>query len=267
MDPLSSLYFRRIWALSDLHLAFSVPEKSMEVFGSSWKSYAEKIALHWKEKVHAEDLMLIAGDISWAMNLEKALIDLQWIDALPGTKVIIRGNHDYWWASNAKLSKVLPPSIHFIHNNALNFSQIAIGGSRLWDTEEYHFNTFIEFKDNPRAKVKTQDLHLKQKEEQEKIFLRELERLRLSLSQINPKAQLKIAMVHYPPIGADLKSSRVSQILEEFQINYCIFGHLHNVKPDSLPFGQARGVNYLFTSCDYLAFNPLLIPFPKNKEG
>ncbi len=248
-----------IWALSDLHLAFGAKEKSMEAFGAVWENYAEKIAFHWKERVAPEDLMLIPGDISWAMTPEVARIDLEWIDALPGTKIILRGNHDYWWPSNAKLTKILPPSIHFIHNNAFAWNDIAIGGARLWDTEEYQFNSFIVFQENPRARVKTEEEWLEEKRNQEKIFSRELERLRLSLSQLDPQAKKRIAMVHYPPIGANLAPSRASAILEEFQIDTCVFGHLHNVKKGALPFGKARNVEYLFTSCDYLDFIPVQV--------
>lgn len=248
-----------IWALSDPHLAFGVPEKTMEVFGTSWKNYAEKIQSNWTSLIAPDDLVLIPGDISWAKTLDEALVDLKWIDALPGTKVIIRGNHDYWWSSSAKLSKAMPPSIHFIHNNTFLWNDIAIGGSRLWDTEEYSFNAFIEFQENVRQKTKTPEELAFEKEESERIFIRELERLKLSLSQLPTKAKMKIAMTHYPPIGSDLAPSRASQILESFGIDVCVFGHLHNVRPGSLPFGQARGVKYLFTSCDYLDFVPIKI--------
>jgi predicted phosphohydrolase len=248
-----------VWALSDLHLAFSVPEKTMEDFGPSWKGYTDLIASHWKKMVEPDDLVLIPGDISWAAHLEQALIDLQWIDALPGTKVILRGNHDYWWSTPAKLSKVMPPSIHFIQNNVFVWNEIAIGGARLWDTHEYGFNTYIEFRENPRARIKTPEELAHEKQEEERIFLRELERLKLSLSQMPQEAKCKIAMTHYPPVGADLAPSRASEILETYGIDVCVFGHLHNVYPGALTFGEARGVKYLFTSCDYLRFIPLKV--------
>lgn len=160
-----------VWVLSDPHLAFGVPEKTMEAFGPSWKDYANKIEQHWRETIGPDDLVLLPGDISWAMQLDEALVDLKWIDALPGTKVIIRGNHDYWWSSSAKLSKVMPPSIHFINNNVFNWKGITIGGSRLWDTPEYSFNQFIEFQENPRARIKTpEDLAKKKKRKSAFLF-------------------------------------------------------------------------------------------------
>ncbi len=248
-----------IWALSDPHLAFGVPSKTMEAFGPAWKDYADQIAMNWKRLVSPEDLVLIPGDISWAMRLDAALVDLRWIDALPGTKVILKGNHDYWWSSSSKLAQVMPPSIRWVQNNALVWNEVAIGGSRLWDTPEYQFGAHITFQENPLARKKSPQELSQEKEEEEKIFIRELERLKLSLSQLDPKAKIRIALTHYPPIGADLHPSRASQILEQFQIDYCVFGHLHNVKEGSLPFGKARGVTYVFASCDYLHFTPILV--------
>jgi len=245
----------KIWALADLHLAFGVPEKDMKFFGPLWDGYAEKIEKNWKESIDSKDLVLIAGDISWAMRLEDALVDLQWIDHLPGTKVILRGNHDYWWSSSAKMAKVMPSSIHFIQNNVFNWHDVSIGGARLWDTPEYSFSKYIHFQENPKEKLAEK----KSTEEEEKIFARELERLSLSLKQLSPQARFRIALTHYPPISADLTPSRASAILEHFKINYCIFGHLHNILKPGPPFGEKEGVRYVLTSCDYLDFKPLRI--------
>lgn len=226
----------------------------MSFFGPTWEGYEEKIARHWNKLVSKEDLVLIPGDICWAMHLEEALIDLAWIDALSGTKLLLRGNHDYWWSSSAKMARVMPPSIHFIHNTVFNWNDATIGGSRLWDTEEYHFGAYVVPQDNPREKKKPRE----NPEESEKIFVRELERLKLSLSQLNPKARHRIAMTHYPPIGADLNPSRASLLLEEYKIDTCVFGHLHNLRPEPL-FGEKNGIRYILTSCDYLNFLPLKI--------
>jgi predicted phosphohydrolase len=244
----------KIWALADLHLAISVPSKTMEVFGPAWHRYMERIAENWRAVVQPDDLVLIPGDICWAMRLDEAVIDLKWIDALPGTKVILRGNHDYWWSSASKMAKVMPPSIHFIHNSVFNWNGVTIGGSRLWDSHEYQFGSIVQMRENPLAAPREE-----KEDESEKIFVRELERLKLSLSQLDPKANLRIAMTHYPPIGLDLKPSRASQILEEYKIDICLFGHLHNIAATQPLFGEARGVEYLFTSCDYLNFHPLQV--------
>jgi predicted phosphohydrolase len=244
-----------VWALSDPHLAFGVPSKTMEAFGPLWKDYPARIEGAWRERVSSEDLVLIPGDISWAMDLKEALVDLEWIHRLPGTKVILKGNHDYWWPSSSKLVQALPPSILFVHNNALLWNEVAIGGTRLWDSSEYRFDEIIHFQKNPLEKKSAPPAP----EDTERIFERELERLRLSLSQLNPQAKTRIALTHYPPIGCDLKPSRAAAILEEFKIEVCIFGHLHSVRRGVPLFGEARGVRYLFTSCDYLDFIPLRV--------
>ncbi len=245
----------RIWALADVHLAFGDPSKSMEAFGPLWERYAERIESNWKECIGQEDLVLIAGDISWAMKPEDARVDLLWLDALPGKKVILRGNHDYWWpSSKAKLHRLLPPSIVAIHNDAFLWNGVAVGGSRLWDSSEYRFDTIVHFQENPRARS-----HERDEEESEKIFVRELGRLQLSLEQMHPEAHTRIAMTHYPPIGLDLVASRASALLEKFNIDLCIFGHLHNIKQGPPLFGKARGVNYILTSADYLEFRPMQI--------
>jgi uncharacterized protein len=251
-----------IWALSDLHLAFSVPDKDMKAFGPSWENYAEKMGENWRRLVHQDDLVLIPGDISWAMRLEEALVDLKWIDALPGTKVMVKGNHDYWWGTVSKMRKAMPSSIHLIQNDVFNWNDVTIGGTRLWDSDEYSFNTYIQFQENPLAKPSAPFSKEEAEREREKIFSREKERLKLSLTQLRKDAPLKIVLTHYPPIGADLKPSQVSSILEAYGVNICVFGHLHNLKKPEpfLPlFGTARGVEYIFASCDYLDFTPLRV--------
>lgn len=247
----------RIWAIGDLHLSFGVENKSMDIFGPAWEKHAEKIASNWKSVIHPDDLVLVPGDLSWAMKIEEVVPDLQWVHDLPGTKVMIKGNHDYWWGSLNKIAAVLPPSIHLIQNNAFTWKNVTIGGARLWDTPEYSFGKFTEYRENPKAKVDTEELV--QEEFSEKIFNRELDRLKLSLSKLDPDAEIRIAMTHYPPIGADLQPSRAGQILEQNNVSICVFGHLHNLKPDLDIFGEARDVRYVLTSCDYIHFQPVAI--------
>ncbi|MGE5196208.1 MAG: metallophosphoesterase [Anaerolineae bacterium] len=253
-----------VWALSDPHLSFGTPNKNMDVFGSLWESYTEKIKRHWEEFIKPDDLVLIPGDISWAMRLEEALIDLMWIDRLPGIKLILKGNHDFWWSSAAKLNKVLPSSIHFLQNNAFDWNNLTFGGARLWDSDEYCFDAFIHFQENPQKKVLRFEENGSQRAEQQaaernKIFERELQRLELSLKAMSPTAKMKIALTHYPPIGADLKPSKASKILEEHHVDICVFGHLHSLKKTESLFGEARGVRYILTSCDYLDFKPIRV--------
>ncbi len=203
-----------------------------------------------------DDLVLVAGDISWAMAIEEAVPDLEWIHQLPGTKLILRGNHDYWWTSLSKVEKILPPSLHVIQNNSFLWKDVAIGGSRLWDTPEYSFSKYIQYTENPRAKklVAPEDPR-----EAEKVFARELGRLEMSLKSMSSKAKTRIAMTHYAPIGAELGDSRASAILEKYEIDICVFGHLHNVKQDIPLFGEHRGTKYFLTAADYLGFKPILL--------
>lgn len=240
-----------IWTLADLHLSFGNPKKTMEVF-PGWENYAARIQEGWRKTVKEGDLVLVPGDISWAMKPEDALKDLDWIDQLPGEKLIIRGNHDYWWPSASKLKGLLPPSFHFIQNNAFNWNGSSFAGARLWDTHEYRFSDYIEFVENPREREKQVN-----EAETERIFVRELDRLKLSLEKLDPKAKHRIALTHYPPIGPNLKPSRASALLEDYGVDICVFGHLHNVK--ELDFGEARGVRYIFASADYLGFTPIKV--------
>jgi uncharacterized protein len=245
-----------IWAIADLHLSFSLPNKKMDVFGTQWKNHPQKIKAQWEKKISPEDLILIPGDISWAMNSEEVQADLDWIHQLPGTKLLLKGNHDYWWSSFKKVQALLPPSIHCIQNNSFQWNNIAIGGSRLWDSSEYNFNKWVEFKKN----LQISSSSIKTTEQDEKIFTRELHRLELSLKELSQKAHYRIAMTHYPPIGPTLQNSKASMLLEKYSINSCVFGHLHSLKTN-LPalFGKHNAIDYHLTACDYLDFNPKLI--------
>lgn len=246
----------KIWALGDLHLALGDPSKDMAVFGAAWEGYIHKIQSAWDALVAPEDLVLLPGDISWAMRLEEALVDLKWIDERPGTKVMIRGNHDYWWASLAKMQAVAPPSIHFLHNTALSWHNVAIAGSRLWDCEEYGFAPYIDVQGNkPLSEI------TKATEEDKKIFLRELGRLEMSLKAMDPKAAYRIVMTHYPPIGADLRDSTVSRLLEKYDVQVCVFGHLHSLHSaiQGTLFGEKNGIRYLLTASDYVYHRPVEI--------
>ncbi len=229
----------------------------MDVFGPTWIRHAEKIEESWRKAVAPHDLVLVPGDISWAMRLDEAMLDLEWLDDLPGKKLLLKGNHDYWWPSSSKLKSALPPSIDFIQNSTFLWKDVAIGGTRLWDTPEYSFQKFIDFTPNPKAREEGSSQN---PEQEEKVFVRELERLERSLAELDRSAKHKIAITHYPPIGADLAPSRASAILEKYGIQICVFGHLHNLKKACLPlFGEARGIRYVLASCDAIDFTPVKI--------
>lgn len=246
-----------VWAIADLHLSFGVPNKQMDVFGSHWKGYTEKIKKHWQSSIAPDDLILIPGDISWALQVEEVRPDLEWIDHLPGTKVLIKGNHDYWWSSLSKLKRILPPSCHLIQNNSWTWKGISIAGTRLWDIPGLDFRGVIDFKNDRDSKI------LLEKDESstsQKIYQRELGRLETSLKNMNPLSKKRIVMTHYPPIGPALEETEASRLLEKYKVDICVFGHLHNVKPGLKLFEEHHGVSYYLVACDYLDdFKPLLI--------
>ncbi len=247
-----------IWAIADLHLSFGVEGKKMDVFGEKWTNHSSKLEKNWREMISDDDLVLIAGDISWALNTEDAIPDLKWIDSLPGTKVMIKGNHDLWWKSTTKVRAILPPSIHIIHNDSFLWKDIAIAGSRLWERADISYGPYIVYREIPagvnvhkKEETKEERLH------DEKVFKSEMNRLTWSLNSIDKKAKHRIAMVHYPPAGPEDRSSDVMQLLEDHRIDICLYGHLHNLKSDA-PVNFTRGkMQVICTACDFLDFKPV----------
>lgn len=247
-----------IWAIADLHLSFGVPNKQMDIFGPQWENHTNKIEKGWRAHISSDDLVLIAGDISWAKHTEEAIPDLNWIGGLPGTKVMIKGNHDYWWNSLAKLRPLLPSSCHLIQNNSYTWNEIAIAGARLWDIPGLSFNAAIDYKEEQATqKTLTEKDH---SPDSQQIYQRELGRLETSLKAMHPLAKRRIAMTHYPPIGLDFQETEASRLLEKYRVDICVFGHLHHVKPGLQLFGEHQGIHYYLTACDFLpGFCPLKI--------
>ncbi|MBQ7529022.1 metallophosphoesterase [bacterium] len=224
-----------IFALSDLHLSFT-QNKAMDIFGEKWHLHWQKIAENWRRTVKDEDIVLVAGDISWAMRPPEAQEDLLWLEKLPGHKVLIRGNHDYWWQSIGKIRSAYP-QLNFIQNDVISFGSISICGSRGWA--------------QPGSPEYT--------EEDIKIYKRELLRLEMGLQKLDPQAELRVAMLHYPPFGSiSNKSSEFIDLLKKYKVDACIFGHLHNLTGPGMSFSN-DGINYYLTSADYLNFSPVLI--------
>jgi predicted phosphohydrolase len=225
----------------------------MDVFGPAWIEHTRVIQASWDSLVSANDIVLIPGDISWAMRLDEAAPDLQWIHERPGIKVLIRGNHDYWWGSISKLRRTLPPSIHAIQHDVICFDEVAIGGSRLWDTPEVNCSELITMTGEKKASVQDH-------KGDDEIFQRELARLESSLQLLPKDAAVKIAMTHFPPIGPDLAPTRASALFEKYGVHIVVFGHLHSFKEGlQSTFGTARGVRYILCSGDFLHFTPIRI--------
>ncbi|ETF38788.1 metallophosphoesterase [Chlamydia pecorum] len=236
----------RIYSLADLHLSLGVPEKTMEVFGGPWLDYHAKIQRNWVATVSPQDVVLLPGDISWAMDLAQAEKDFAFLGKLPGMKYMIRGNHDYWSsASQVKISKALPPNVHYLSQGfSLLTSTLAIVGVRLWNYPEIRIDP-PSFLETPYT------------ERDEKIFLRELGRLERALAAVPEEVERIIVMTHYPPISSDGSPGPVSKLLEaNGKVTTCVFGHLHNLPEGFQGFGEVRGIRYLLVAADYVDFSP-----------
>ena len=229
----------KIYAISDLHLSTNC-DKPMDIFGGNWEGYTEKIMQNWQAKVSDDDLVLIAGDISWAMKLEDAVSDLEWIDKLPGKKIIIKGNHEFWWKSISSVREILPKSITAIQNDAIKFDNLIICGTRGWTVPE-------ENKDFSA--------------EDEKIYKREVERLKLTLKSakvLQTNAEKIICMMHFPPFDGSGNESEFVKLFEEYGVSVVVFGHLHGYTNCKLK--QIKNdITYYFTSCDHINNEPVEI--------
>lgn len=230
----------RIFAVSDLHLSGHTP-KPMEVFGRHWQGHWDRIREAWHDLVTAEDAMLIPGDISWAMTLEQAAVDLGQIAAMPGKKLLLRGNHDYWWSSINRVRTTLPAGMMAVQNDAVRLGNTVICGTRGWTCP------------GSSAWEGGSD---------EKIYLREIIRLRLTLDTAKRMMQpgdTLITMLHFPPMNDRQDPSGFSMLLEEYGVHISIYGHLHGISPGSAFEGEKNGIRYHMVSCDYLGFKPVLI--------
>lgn len=250
----------KLFALSDPHLSFGTPGKTMDRFGEEWVSHPEKIRANWERLVGPGDVVAVTGDLSWARKFENAIPDLQWLGTLPGRKVILRGNHDVWWPAPSLLEKELPPSIQFIQNNHITVGPFTFFGSRLWDTSEYSVFDLIEWdpKKGPIPGIKADgDLA-----EQERIYDRELMRLKLSVDSIpEGRAGMRIGLSHYPPLDHLLNPSRAHALFAQGSAAHVLFGHLHSVKKSlrDSAFGTLEGITYHLASCDFLDYSPKFI--------
>ena len=227
----------KVFAISDLHISINNP-KPMDIFGPVWEGYLDKIFADWKEKVSDEDLVLLSGDFSWAMKLEETEEDFKLLSTLPGKKVIIRGNHDYWWKSISAVRKVLPSGFYAIQNDAIKIDNIIICGTRGWTVPERN---------------------AEQSEENKKIYDREVLRLELTLQaadKLRQNGEELICMMHYPPTNFSKDDSDFTRLIEKYKVNKVVFGHLHGLKKIETTFVK-NDIPYFLTSCD-IADNRLI---------
>lgn len=219
----------KIYAISDLHLSIST-DKSMEVFGGAWENYLTEIKKDWKEKVSEEDLVLIAGDISWAMKLQEFEKDLTFFEDLPGKKVIIRGNHDYWWKSISGVRNALKPNMYALQNDAIKFDNVIICGTRGWTVCDKSSS-----------------------DEDKKIYKRELIRLELALksaTSLKQEGDKIIVMLHYPPYLPNSDRNEMIDLIDKYDVASVVFGHVHY---SIFGYNFVKIINnkkYYLTSCD-----------------
>ena len=258
----------KVFAISDLHLTFQA-NKPMEKFGDGWDNYVERIREDWNTRVSDEDVVIVAGDISWAMRMEDTEKDFEYLKSLKGKKIIIRGNHDYWWKSITKIREVLAPDGYALQNDAIIIGDIAFAGTRGWRVPERRWI---------------------QNDEDKKIYNREIIRFELALKDATTKVKeilskqvcncenrsgcctcfsrtscTLVAVLHYPPFNATLDESPFTQLCEKYGVKHCIYGHLHGGKGGRQQLSMTKnGVNYYLTSCDILGHKLVEIMGVKN---
>jgi predicted phosphohydrolase len=236
----------KIYAISDLHLSFSL-NKPMHIFGDNWTNHYMKIKVDWYQRVKSDDLVIVAGDISWAMRMDEARVDLEWIDALPGKKILIKGNHDYWWQSMAKMQGN-HPNISFILNNYYADNGIAICGSRGWILPGS--DGFLD-----------EDL---------KVYQREVQRLERSLRLAREDESVKEIVVafHYPPLTINSPENDFTALLQEFDVKHVVYGHLHDSESWNQAIrGEFNGIHYHLVSCDFTNFKLIEIPVGQHDQA
>lgn len=225
-----------VFVIGDLHLSFGV-NKPMDIFGYKWENHTEKLANNWKKQVKKDDTVFLAGDFSWASNLEDAYKDFEYINSLPGTKILLKGNHDYWWTTVTKMNKFLKENnfknIFFLHNNSYEFENFEIVGTKGWSDQEVSGH--------------------------EKNILREMERLKTSIKSCKTNKP-KIAIIHHPPFFIGERDEyKFTKVLEEYGIKKCYYGHLHGNSHNNAIQGNINNIEYYLISGDYLGFELKLI--------
>lgn len=227
-----------LYVIADLHLSFSC-NKPMDVFGG-WNNYVERLEKNWEKIVSPDDTVVIPGDISWAMKLSEAEKDFAFIHSLPGTKIIMKGNHDYWWTSLSKMESFLLEkgfdSIHIVHNNCYKYGNTGICGTRGWINEGE-----------------------KGEKADKKVLLREAQRLSVSIESALKQGLDPLVFLHYPPVYNCDRNEEILSVLTKYNINKCFYGHIHGSGAKYAINGEFDGITYKLASSDYLHFAPMLI--------
>ena len=224
-----------LYAIGDTHLSLSA-DKPMDIFGGSWSGYVEKLREGFEE-VSAEDTVVLCGDLSWGMSLAQAREDFAFLDALPGKKLLMKGNHDYWWTTVSKMNQFFQENnfttFEILHNNCALYGDVALCGTRGWFYEE------------------------DRGEHSAKIFNRELIRLETSLKAAGERE--KFCFLHYPPLYQGYRCQEIIDLMKRYGVTRCYYGHLHGGSHRLAVSGDQDGVEYHLVAADYLGFKPELI--------
>lgn len=249
--------YMSLFVISDLHLAITNNGKSMEAFGTRWKDYVQRLEKNWRAVVSDTDTVVLPGDISWAMTLDEAQDDFAFLNALPGQKIIGKGNHDFYWTTATKMHQFFDrngfDSLHLLYNNAHRVENFIVCGTRGWFNDEKLQHTVGEV-------------------DYQKIVNREVLRLRMSLdAAVRLKTQASdaceiIPFLHFPPIWADFRCNEIIDTLKEYGIKRCYFGHIHGNDPQ-FPYMETEGIRFHLVSADHLRFTPLAVFEQKSTQN
>jgi len=222
-----------LYAIGDLHLCLGAP-KPMDIFGGAWVGYMDKLRSGLSVITDADTTVLM-GDLSWALDLPSSAADFAWINEIPGRKIILKGNHDYWWSTAAKINKFCTEhgfsNLYLLNNNCYEYGDYAICGTRGWFFEEERSG-----------------------QHDEKVFKRELIRLEASLKAAGEKQ--KYVFLHYPPRYKGYECTEILQLLEKYQVRRCFYGHLHGGSHKLAMEGLWDGVDFKLCAADYIGFRP-----------
>lgn len=225
-----------LYAIGDLHLCLGAP-KPMDIFGGAWVGYMEKLK-EGMSVIGPEDTTVLLGDLSWALDLPSSAADFKWINSIPGRKIILKGNHDYWWSTAAKFNKFCQENgfenLYLLNNNCYEYGDYAICGTRGWFFEEERSG-----------------------QHDEKVFKRELIRLEASLKTAGEKT--KYVFLHYPPRYKGYECGEILALLEKYDVKRCFYGHLHGGSHKLAMEGLWDGVDFKLCAADYLGFKPFKV--------
>lgn len=237
----------KVFALSDPHLALSAAYrpgepaqtyKPMDIFGGHWQDYYARLYENWHRTVGPADVVLMPGDISWAMTLDEAGHDFAYLAALPGQIVLIKGNHDYWWQSISRVRAALPANTVALQHSSIAIAGRAVCGSRGWLTPDHP--DYREADDG-------------------KIYARELLRLSMALKEGAQSGLPLVALLHYPPVSQPGVYNEMMALLEEFSVSLCVYGHIHGQAAKHVAEGRYGGMEFVNASCDRIGFTPRLL--------